>query len=68
MIISISTLANDEKYFDQMGKQIQAVYTAKSIEEYQQAINALDRIGNAEKTKWEPYYYSAFGNIMIATN
>lgn len=68
LFISISTLANDKKYFEQMGKQIQAVYTAKSMEEYQQAINALDRIGNAEKTKWEPYYYSAFGNIMIAAN
>lgn len=68
LFISISTLANDEKYFEQMGKQIQAVYTAKSLEEYQQAINALDRIGNAEKTKWEPFYYSAFGNIMIAAN
>lgn len=68
LIISMPVLSNDDKYFSQMGKQIQAVYTAKSLEEYQQAINALDRIGNAEKTKWEPFYYSAFGNIMIATN
>jgi len=67
MIITVSSFANDEKYYEQMGKQIQAVYTAKTTDEYQAAINALDRIANAEKTKWEPYYYSAFGNIMIAT-
>lgn len=67
MIISVSVWANDEKYFEQMGKQIQAVYTAKTMDEYQSAINALDRIAGAEKTKWEPYYYSAFGSIMMAT-
>jgi len=65
-IISISAFANDEKYFAQMGKQVQAVYVAKTIDEYQVAVNALDRIANAEKTKWEPYYYAAYGNIMMA--
>ncbi len=68
MIISVTTWASDAKYFEQMGKQIQAVYTAKTLDEYQQAVNALDRIAGAEKTKWEPYYYSAFGSIMMATS
>ncbi|HNV30162.1 MAG TPA: hypothetical protein PKJ83_13540 [Cyclobacteriaceae bacterium] len=67
MFISIATLANDEKYYEQMGKQIQAVYTAKTMDEYQAAVNTLDRIAAAEKSKWEPYYYSAFGSIMMAT-
>jgi tetratricopeptide (TPR) repeat protein len=65
-LLSITTFANDARYYEQMGKQIQAVYTAKTIEDYQSAVNSLDRIAAAEKTKWEPYYYSAFGNIMIA--
>jgi tetratricopeptide (TPR) repeat protein len=43
------------------------VYNAETIEELQPAINALDRIASAEKTKWEPYYYSAFGSLMMAT-
>ncbi len=68
MIISVTTWANDGKYYEQMGKQIQAVYTAKTTDEYQSAVNALDRIAGAEKTKWEPYYYSAFGNVMMATH
>ena len=67
MIISVTTWANDEKYYEQMGKQIQAVYTAKTMDEYQSAVNALDRIAGVETTKWEPYYYSAFGSIMMAT-
>lgn len=67
MLTSMSAFATD-KYTEQMHKHIQAVYTAKSTEEYQVAINALDRIALAEKTKWEPFYYSAFGNLMLATN
>ncbi|MBN8578497.1 MAG: hypothetical protein J0L66_16260 [Cytophagales bacterium] len=66
LVISVGAFASD-KYSEQMGKYIHAVYTAKTTEEYQSAINALDRIALAEKTKWEPYYYSAFGNIMLAT-
>ncbi|MBX2917225.1 MAG: hypothetical protein KF856_18300 [Cyclobacteriaceae bacterium] len=66
LFISVATVASD-KYTEQMTKHIHAVYTANTTEEYQAAINALDRIALAEKTKWEPYYYSAFGNLMLAT-
>ncbi|MBL7873651.1 MAG: hypothetical protein JNM78_18680 [Cyclobacteriaceae bacterium] len=68
MIISITSWGNDEKYFAQMSKQVHAVYTAKTIDEYQVAVNAFDRIASAEKSRWEPYYYSVFGNIMMAIN
>ena len=64
--LPLVTLANDDKYIEAMSKNIQAVYNAQTPEEIQNAVNALDRIANAEKTKWEPYYYSAFGNVMMA--
>lgn len=67
MLLAIAVFANDEKYVEQMGKQIQNVYAAKTIDDLQTAVNTFDRIANAEKSKWEPYYYSAFGNIMMAT-
>lgn len=66
LVISICAKANDEKYFTQMGKQIQLVYAAETNEQYQEAVNAFDRIAAAEKIKWEPYYYSAFGSVMMA--
>ncbi len=66
MIISVTSWANDEKYLAQMGKYVQAVYAAKTSDEFQSAINAFDRIASAEKSKWEPYYYSAYGYIMMA--
>ena len=64
--LPLVTLANDDKYIEAMSKNIQAVYNAQTPEEIQNAVNALDRIANAEKTRWEPYYYSAFGNVMMA--
>jgi hypothetical protein len=71
LILSVLTgytnvLANDNQYAEAMAKNIQTVYSAQSIPELQEAVNALERIASAEKTKWEPYYYAAFGNIMIA--
>jgi len=66
MAITIGTKANDAKYAEAMSKGIEAVYKAQSIEELQNAVNAFDRIANAEKTKWEPLYYSAFGYVLMA--
>ena len=60
------TYANDNKYAEAMLKNIQAVYTAQSIPELQSAVNSFERIGTTEKTKWEPYYYAAFGYVMMA--
>lgn len=50
-----------------MQKNIAQVYTAQSSEDLQGAVNAFERIGAAEKTKWEPYYYATFGYIMLST-
>lgn len=66
MALGLSSWANDNKYLESMTKNIETVYKAQTIEEIQSAVNALDRIAIAEKTKWEPYYYSAFGNVMMA--
>lgn len=60
--------ANDGKYMEAMQKNIQVVYTSKTIADLQQAVNTLERIGAAEKTKWEPYYYASFGYIMMSDN
>lgn len=66
LLASLVVNASD-KYGEAMQKNIQLVYAAASAEEIQSAVNALERIGEAEKDKWEPYYYAAFGNIMLAT-
>jgi tetratricopeptide (TPR) repeat protein len=67
LLVAQSVFANDGKYEEAMKKNISSVYSAQTVEELQQAVNAFERIGNAEKTKWEPYYFAAFGNIMMAS-
>jgi hypothetical protein len=57
--------ANDH-YLQAMQKSIQTVYAASTIGELQDAVNSLERIASAEKSKWEPYYYAGFGYIMMA--
>ncbi len=64
-LASILANAND-KYLEAMQKNIGAVYTAKTSDEIQPLVNAFERIGEAEKTKWEPYYYAGYGYLMIA--
>lgn len=59
------TFANDGKYMEAMQKNIMAVYTSQNIADLQNTVNTFDRIGTAEKTKWEPYYYEAFGYVMM---
>jgi hypothetical protein len=69
LVLSVSTItfANDGKFIEAMQKNIQTVYQAESIDQLQTAVNAFERIGAAEKTKWEPQYYAAFGYIMMCT-
>jgi tetratricopeptide (TPR) repeat protein len=64
--LSESCLANDDKYVQSMRKNIELLYEAKTADEFQNAVNAFERIAGAEKSKWEPYYYAGFGYIMIA--
>lgn len=70
LIITIANtvFANDSKYMEAMQKNIQSIYAAQSIPDYQVAVNAFERIGAAEKTKWEPYYYASFGYIMMSNH
>jgi hypothetical protein len=57
--------AND-KYLDAMQQNIQIVYTAADAADIQAAVNTFDRIGDSEKSKWEPFYYAGFGYVMLA--
>lgn len=66
LTLIVSTLTAQDKYTETMLKNIDAAYNAKTVAEHQAAANTFERIAAAEKTKWEPYYYAAFSNIMMA--
>lgn len=66
LAIVVSKAFATDKYTETMQKNISAVYTAESIPDLQTAVNTLERIGEAEKSKWEPFYYASFGYVMMA--
>ncbi len=49
-----------------MGKNIPAMFSAKTPAEMQDVLNQLNRIGEAEGDRWEPYYYVAFGYLRMS--
>ena len=61
--MSHAVLTND--YVEAMQKCIDAIYRATHQAQLQDAVNKLERISAAEKDKWEPQYYVAFGYIMM---
>ena len=61
-----NVMADDVKYTETMTKNIALVYKAETTDDLIQAVNMFNRVGAAEKNKWEPFYYEAFGYIMLA--
>lgn len=66
LTLVVSALSAQDKYTENMVKNIMAGYKAQTVAEHQEAANALERIAAAEKTKWEPFYYVAYNYIMIS--
>ncbi len=63
---ALSFARSSSSYTETMEKNIKTLYEAQTIEDLQAVVNTFIRIGRAEKNKWRPYYYSAFGNIMMS--
>ena len=60
LIFSFSMNAQNEKYFNAMESNIFKIDTARTLTSFQIIENNFERIANAEKDKWLPYYYSAY--------
>lgn len=58
--------AQSAKYTEFMKKNIAMLDSAKSADDYQNAANSFDRVANAEKTQWQPYYYEGYALLMKA--
>jgi hypothetical protein len=63
--LSLETMAQTDKYSQSMQKNITLLDSAKSIDELQNIAGNFERIGDAEKTKWLPYYYAALAQTWI---
>src|ERR1700733_2370652 len=57
--LSLATFAQSEKYAASMQTNLALFDSAKKYEDFNKMANNFERIGDAEKTQWLPYYYAA---------
>ncbi|MFT3936800.1 MAG: hypothetical protein QM726_24460 [Chitinophagaceae bacterium] len=63
--MAITGFAQSDKYTAVMQKNIAALDAAKSVADLQDVAAAFERVGDAEKTQWLPYYYAALAQTWI---
>ena len=59
LLATVSVNAQNDKYVQAMQKNLAQFDVVKTTAEYQALAAAFERIGDAEKTQWLPYYYAA---------
>ena len=64
LLSSMVVNAQSEKYAAAMQKDLDMFDSAKTTSEFQGVAAAFERIGDAEKTQWLPYYYAGLSLTM----
>ena len=67
LIVMTASFAQNEKYVKAMEPKVSMLDTNNGVEVLKDLANTFERIGNAEKTQWEPYYYAAYCTVMAGT-
>ena len=58
LLAGLCATAQSDRYNEAMKKNLALFGTAKTTADYQAVANTFERIGDAEKTQWLPYYYA----------
>lgn len=58
LLVTLTGYAQSDKYTGGMKKSLALLDSAKTTADFQSAAAAFERIGEAEKTQWLPYYYA----------
>lgn len=62
-LLTLASFAQNEKYTKAMEKLVPAVDTTWNTEKLKELSNSFERIADAEKTQWLPYYYAALTRV-----
>ncbi|HTS43415.1 MAG TPA: hypothetical protein VMH01_03390 [Puia sp.] len=62
--VVLTGYAQSDKYMAAMKKNLELLDSAKTTQDYQTVANTFERIGDAEKTQWLPYYYAGLSLIL----
>ncbi len=65
-LIVTSVFGQDSMYEKTMKKNIDSLYAAKKIADYQKVANSFEIVAVKENDKWLPLYYVAFSKILMS--
>ena len=68
LLTGLSARAQSDKYVAAMQKNLSLFDSSKTIDQYQSLAATFDRIGDAEKTQWLPFYYAALAQTLAGWN
>jgi hypothetical protein len=63
----IASMAQSEKYVKAMESKVALLDSSRTAESFKELANGFERIADAEKTQWMPYYYAAYCQVMAGT-
>jgi hypothetical protein len=63
LFASAMIFAQSEKYMSAMQPKVAAIDTVRNADSLENLAGAFERIGNAEKTQWLPFYYAALAKV-----
>ncbi len=66
LVSACTAFAQSDKYTGAMTNVITLLDSAKSADDMQSVAATFERIGDAEKTQWLPYYYAALSRTLYA--
>jgi tetratricopeptide (TPR) repeat protein len=64
LLFVVAVNAQSEKYTKAMEANVATIDSLHTAQAWTDMANTFQRIGDAEKTQWLPYYYAALGNVM----
>jgi len=68
LLIGLGCQAQSDKYVAAMQKNLPLFDSAKTIDQLQSLAGTFERIGDAEKTQWLPFYYAALAQTLAGWN
>jgi len=63
LLVMLTSVAQSDKYMKAMQDNLATLDTARNPDELKKLSASFERIADAEKTQWLPYYYAALSQI-----
>ncbi|TAD90905.1 MAG: hypothetical protein EAY75_04115 [Bacteroidetes bacterium] len=64
ILLAQCLVAQSERYTAFMTQHLKQLDTARSVVDYQNVANSFERVANAEKSEWQPFYHAAYALCM----